>query len=60
MLESLFNKVIGLQACKFIKKRFENIYLSIAKLLKTRILKNICKRLLLTCAVNVINDVSQL
>ena len=48
-LESLFNNVSGLQACNFIKKRLRHrcVPVNIAKFLKTRILKNICDRLLL-------------
>ena len=42
MLESLFNKVAGLQACIFIKKRFQHrcFPVNIAKFLKTPILKS--------------------
>ena len=42
VLESLFNKVVGLQACKFVKNRLEHGYfpLNIAKFLRTPILKN--------------------
>ena len=39
MLESLFNKVRDLKACKFVKKRLH--------LLSTPILKNICEQVLL-------------
>ena len=48
MLESLFI-VIKLQVCNFIKKGLRHRYLplNIAKFLRTPILKNICKRLLL-------------
>ena len=49
MLESLFNKAARLQAYNFIKNRLEHRYfpLNIAKLLKTTVLKNICKWLFL-------------
>ena len=49
MLESLFNKVAGLQASNFIKKRPQQRYflVNITKSLRTPILKNICERLLL-------------
>ena len=44
VLESLFNKVAGLQACHFIKKRLQNMCFPviIAKFLRASILKNIC------------------
>ena len=43
-LESLFNKVAGLQACNFIKKRLEHrcFPVNFAKFLRTLILKRIC------------------
>ena len=49
MLESLFNKVAGLSACSFIKKRLQHrcFPVKLAKFLRTSILKNICERLLL-------------
>ena len=49
MLESLFNKVAGIEACNVIKKRLQHRYFSmnIAKFLGTPILKNICERMLL-------------
>ena len=49
-LESLFNKIAGLKACNFIKKRFQHrsFPVNIAKFLRKPILKNICKRLLLS------------
>ena len=49
VLDSLFNKVVGVKACNFIKKRFQHRYfsMSIAGFLRTLILKNICERLLL-------------
>ena len=49
VLESLLNKDVGLQACNFIKKRLQHRYfpVNIAKFLRTRILRNICERLLL-------------
>ena len=61
MLESLFNKVAGLQACNFIKKRLQHSCFSvnIVKFLRTLILKNICKWLLLLC-VRLIGQLSQL
>ena len=47
MLESPFDKVVGLQACNFIKKRLEHrcFSVNIVKCLRTPILKNTCKRL---------------
>ena len=47
-LGSLFNKVVGLEACNFIEKRLQLrcFPLNIAKFLKTPIMKNICERLL--------------
>ena len=49
MLKSFFNKVAGLQACKFIEERFQHrcFPVDIANFLRTSILKNICERLLL-------------
>ena len=49
VLESLFNKVAGLQACSFIKKRLQQrcFPVKLAKFLRTTILKNICERPLL-------------
>ena len=48
VLESLFNKVSGRQACIFIKKRLQHRYFPVkfAKVLTTPLLKNISKRLL--------------
>ena len=54
MLESLFIKLAGqgnvFKVCYFIKKRLQNrcFSLNIAKILRAPILKNICKRLLVT------------
>ena len=50
VLEFLFNKVAGLQGCNFIEKKFHHrcFQVRFAKFLKTPILKNICKQLLLT------------
>ena len=50
MLESLFDKVVSLKVCSFMKKRLQRSYfsLNIAKYLRTPILKNICQRLLQT------------
>ena len=50
MLETLFNKATGLQACNFMKKRLEYrcFPVNIAKFLRAPILKNICERLLLS------------
>ena len=47
VLESLLNKVAGLEACNFIKKRLQHRYFPVkfAIFLRTPILKNICKRL---------------
>ena len=49
VLESLFNNAADLQVCDFIKKRLQQrcFPVIIAKFLRTPILKNICKRLLL-------------
>ena len=49
MLESLFNKVTGVKACNFIKKRLQHrcFPVKFAKFLRTPILKNFCERLLL-------------
>ena len=49
LLESLFNKVAGLLACNFIKKRLQHrcFPVNVAKFLRTDILKNICERLFL-------------
>ena len=48
VLESIFNKVAGLWACNFIKKKLQHrcFPMKFAKLLRTPILKNICERLL--------------
>ena len=49
MLDYLFNKVAGLKGCNFFKKRLQQRCFSVidAKFLRTPILKDICKRLLL-------------
>ena len=49
MLESLFNKIAVLQACNFIKQRLQHRCFPVrfANILRTPILKNIWKRLLL-------------
>ena len=49
MLESLFNKVAGLQTCNYIKKRLQHscFPVNIKKFLRTPILKSICERLFL-------------
>ena len=49
VLESLFNKVAGLQPCNFIKNRLQHrcFFVNIANFFKTPILKNVCERLLL-------------
>ena len=49
VLELHFNEVAGLEACNSIKKRLHHrcFLVNIAKLLRTPILKNICKQLLL-------------
>ena len=49
MLESLFNKVAGLQTCNFIKERLQRrcFPVKFVKFLRTPILKNIWERLLL-------------
>ena len=54
VLESLFNKAAVLQASNVITKRFENrcFLVNTAKFLKTSILKNNCKRLLLDVTFN--------
>ena len=48
-LSHFFNKVAGLQACNFIEKRPQHscFPVNVAKILRTPILKNICKLLLL-------------
>ena len=48
VLESLFDKNAGFQACSFIKKRLQSSCFpaNIAKLLRPPFLKNICERLL--------------
>ena len=47
--ESLFNKVVGLQACNFIKRRLQHkcFSVNIGKFLRPPIVKNTCERLLL-------------
>ena len=47
--EFLFDKVVGLQVCNFIKNRLQHRCFPVnnAKLLKTIILKNVCEWLLL-------------
>ena len=54
VLESLFNKVAGLKAYNFIKKRRQSrcFSVNIAKFLRTATLKNTCERLLLTESKN--------
>ena len=49
VLDSLFNKVVGLQACNFIKKKLQQwcFPVNIAKFLKKPILKSICEQLFL-------------
>ena len=47
MLEGLFDKVAGPQACNFIKKRLQQRCFQV-KLERTPILKNICDRLFLS------------
>ena len=51
----IFNEVEGLEACNFTKKRLQHrcCPVNIAKFLRTLILKNICKRLLL-CQQNIV------
>ena len=48
MLEPLFNKIAGLNACIFIQKRHQHRLFpdNIAKFFRTPILKNLCERLL--------------
>ena len=48
-LESLFNKVVRLQSCNFLKKRLQHRCFpeTVEKCLRAATLKNICKRLLL-------------
>ena len=50
MLESIFRKLAGLQACKFIKKKLQHrcFPVNIAKYLRTLILMNIYEWLLLS------------
>ena len=54
MLESLLDKVAGLRACNFIKKRLQQrcFPMKFAEFLRTPILKNICKQLLLKRGYN--------
>ena len=49
MLESFFNKVAGLRAFSFIKKKFQRSCFPVkfAKFLRKPTFKNICERLLL-------------
>ena len=48
MLGSLLNKVVGLQACSFVKETPEQVFpVDITKFLRQPILKSICKWLLL-------------
>ena len=49
VLGSLFNKVVALQGCKYIKKRLQHRFFvrNLRKFLRTHFLKNTCKRLLL-------------
>ena len=49
MSESFFNKVAGLRAFSFIKKKFQRSCFPVkfAKFLRTSTFKNICERLLL-------------
>ena len=51
VLESLFNKIAGLETCDFIKKGLQHscFPVNIAKFLRTPILKNICERLPQAC-----------
>ena len=51
VLESLVNKVAGLKAYNFIKKRFQHrcFPVNIQKILRTTVLKNIRESLLLKC-----------
>ena len=51
MFESLFNKVAGLQPCRFTEKRLQHrcFPVNIANFLRTFILKNIYERSLLNC-----------
>ena len=58
MLESLFNKVAGLQVRNFIKKRLQHSWftVNIAKILRAPILKNICEQLLLYFSVMKFQD----
>ena len=45
VLESLFNKVAGLQACNFIKRRLQRNWFPVkfVKILRTPIFRNICE-----------------
>ena len=49
MLDSLFNKVAGLQSCNFVKKRLQHrsFPVNIVEFLTTPVLKNSRKRLFL-------------
>ena len=59
ILDSLFNKVAGLKVCNFIKKRLRHWYfpVNIAKFLRTPILKNIFKWLLLKIEMNSLRNI---
>ena len=54
VLESLFNRVAGLKACNFIKKRLQHrrFPAKSAEFVRTPISKNICERLLLSQATS--------
>ena len=56
-MEPIFNKVADLQACNFIKKRLQRRCFpeNTAKILRTHILKNISKRLLLNKDIRTIS-----
>ena len=61
VVESLSDKVSGLQACNFVKKRLQHrcLPVNIAKFLRIPILKNICEWLLLS-DVNLIHSKAML
>ena len=54
VLESFLNKIVGLEACNFIKWRLPySCPVNFAKFLRTSISKNICQGLVLTRATSV-------
>ena len=61
MFESLFNKVLGLKACNFMKKTATQVLsCEICWILRTHIFKNICERLLLVLQEELLNSFSKI